>query len=39
VLATLLGVCCGLAFRQARSIRASMVTHALAVTVWRVFLG
>ena len=38
-LATLLGFCCGLAFRQARSIRASMVTHALAVTVWRVFFG
>ena len=37
VLATVLGVCCGLAFRQARSIRASMVTHALTVTVWRVF--
>lgn len=38
VLATLLGLCCGVAFRQARSIRASMVTHALAVTIWRVFL-
>jgi membrane protease YdiL (CAAX protease family) len=38
-LATLLGLCCGIAFRQTRSIRASMVTHALAVTVWRVFFG
>lgn len=38
-LATLLGLCCGIAFRQTRSIRAPMVTHALAVTVWRVFFG
>jgi membrane protease YdiL (CAAX protease family) len=36
-LAALLGLICGLAFRQARSIRASMVTHALVVTTWRVF--
>lgn len=36
---TLLGICCGLAFRQARSIRASMVTHALVVTTWRVFFA
>src|SRR5262249_32787581 len=36
-LAALLGLFCGLAFRQARSIRASMVTHALVVTTWRVF--
>jgi membrane protease YdiL (CAAX protease family) len=36
-LATLLGVLYGLAFRQARSIRASMVTHALVVTTWRIF--
>lgn len=36
---TLLGICCGLAFRQARSIRASMVTHALVVTTWRVFFS
>jgi membrane protease YdiL (CAAX protease family) len=39
VMGTLLGICCGLAFRQARSIRASMVTHALVVTTWRVFFG
>lgn len=37
VLAAILGVLCGLAFRQARSIRASMVTHALTITVWRLF--
>lgn len=30
------GVFYGLAFQKARSIRASMVTHALAVTTWRV---
>ena len=28
-----------LSFRQAHSIRASMVTHALAVTAWRMFFG
>jgi len=30
-----LGCFCGLAYRKAGSIRASMVTHALVVTVWR----
>jgi uncharacterized protein len=39
VLAAILGVLCGLAFRQARSIRASMVTHALTITVWRLFFS
>lgn len=39
LLATLQGICYGLAFRQARSIRASMVTHALIVTTWRVFFS
>ena len=29
----------GLAFRQASSIRASMVTHALVVTTWRIFFS
>lgn len=38
-IAVLLGIACGLAFRQARSIRASMVTHALVVTTWRVFFS
>lgn len=33
------GVFYGLAFRQARSIRASMVTHALTVTAWKVFFS
>ena len=39
VMATVLGVFCGLAFRQARSIRASMVTHALTVTTWKMFFA
>jgi membrane protease YdiL (CAAX protease family) len=34
-----LGLFCGLAFRQAKSIRASMVTHALTVTAWRLFFS
>lgn len=37
LLAAVAGVFYGLAFRRARSIRASMVTHALVVTTWRVF--
>jgi membrane protease YdiL (CAAX protease family) len=37
--AIVVGVFCGLAFRRAGSIRAPMVTHALAVTVWRSFLS
>jgi membrane protease YdiL (CAAX protease family) len=37
-LATCAGWFYGRAFLQARSIRAAMVTHALVVTVWQVFL-
>src|SRR5207249_1374787 len=37
--AAVAGVFYGLSFRQAHSIRASMVTHALAVTAWRMFFG
>lgn len=37
--AACLGLFCGLAFRQAKSIRASMVTHALTVTAWRLFFS
>ncbi len=37
ILATVAGIFYGLAFQQARSIRASMVTHALVVTTWRLF--
>lgn len=39
VLAAVAGIFYGLAFRQARSIRASMVTHALTVTTWRIFFS
>jgi len=38
-LAAVAGVFYGLAFRQAHSIRASMVTHALTVTTWRLFFS
>jgi hypothetical protein len=38
VIAGLLGVFCGRAYRDGKSIRASMVTHALVVTTWRAFL-
>lgn len=39
LLAALAGICYGLAFRRARSIRASMVTHALIVTTWKIFFA
>lgn len=39
VLAGVLGIFCGLAFRRAKSIRASMVTHALAATTWRLLFS
>jgi membrane protease YdiL (CAAX protease family) len=38
IVAGVLGMFLGLAWRSARSVQASMVTHALIVTVWRVFL-
>jgi membrane protease YdiL (CAAX protease family) len=38
IVAGILGVFLGLCWRSARSVQASMVTHALIVTVWRVFL-
>jgi uncharacterized protein len=38
ILATCAGVFYGRAYAQAGSIRASMVTHALVNTTWRVFL-
>jgi hypothetical protein len=37
LVAAVLGVFCGLAWRERRSIQASMVTHALAATAFRVF--
>jgi membrane protease YdiL (CAAX protease family) len=39
VLAALAGIVYGLAFRKAKSIRASMVTHALVVTAWRILFA
>jgi hypothetical protein len=39
VLAAVAGWFYGKAFEQAGSIRASMVTHALTVTVWLVWLA
>jgi uncharacterized protein len=39
LLASVAGVFYGLAFRQANSIRASMVTHALTITAVRVFFS
>ena len=39
VLAGVAGIFYGMAYRQARSIRASMVTHALTVTAWRLFFS
>ncbi len=36
VVVTALGIACGFAYWQSRSVRASMVTHALVVTTWRV---
>jgi len=38
-LAAVAGLFYGLAFRSAKSIRASMVTHALTVTTWRLFFS
>jgi uncharacterized protein len=38
-LAAVGGLFYGLAFRHAKSIRASMVTHALTVTTWRMFFS
>lgn len=35
VVDSFLGCFCGLAFRRTASIRSSMVTHALVVTLWR----
>ena len=39
ILAAVAGVFYGLAFRQGKGIRASMVTHALTVTTWKTFFS
>lgn len=38
IVAGVLGLFLGLAWKNSRSVQASMVTHALIVTVWRTFL-
>ena len=38
IVAAILGIFCGLAWRNTRSVQAAMVAHALIVTVWQVFL-
>jgi hypothetical protein len=37
IVAGALGIFCGLSLLRARSVRASMVTHALVATTWRMF--
>jgi len=37
--AAALGIFCGLSLLRARSVRASMVTHALVATTWRMFFS
>lgn len=39
IIATVLGLCCGHARNQAGGIRAGVVTHALAVAMWRAFFA
>lgn len=39
ILGFLSGIFYGIAFIRAKSVRASMVTHALVVTVWRIFFS
>jgi CAAX protease family protein len=36
LVATVLGVACGIAYAQTGSVRAPMVTHAFVVTTWRI---
>ncbi len=39
IVAAALGIFCGLSLVRARSVRASMVTHALVATTWRMFFS
>jgi membrane protease YdiL (CAAX protease family) len=39
IVAVALGLFCGLSLLRARSVRASMVTHALVATTWRMFFS
>jgi membrane protease YdiL (CAAX protease family) len=38
IVAAILGLFCGLAWRKSHSVQAAMIAHALIVTVWQVFL-
>ncbi len=38
IVASILGLFCGQAWRKSRSVQAAMVAHALIVTVWQIFL-
>jgi membrane protease YdiL (CAAX protease family) len=37
IVAAIFGLCCGMAWRESRTIQASMVTHGLAAALYRVF--
>jgi membrane protease YdiL (CAAX protease family) len=37
IVVAILGFFCGLAWKNSRSVQSSMVTHALTVTLWRIF--
>jgi len=37
LVATFLGIACGIAYLRSNSVRAPMVTHALVVATWRMF--
>ena len=39
IVAAVLGIFCGLSLLRARSVSASMVTHALVATTWRMFFS
>lgn len=39
VVATIIGLFCGFAYKRTGSIRSATVTHALVVTTWRVFFA
>jgi membrane protease YdiL (CAAX protease family) len=36
LVAAVLGIACGMCYLQTRSVRASMVTHALTIVIWRI---
>jgi membrane protease YdiL (CAAX protease family) len=38
IVAAVFGLCCGLAWRQSRTIQSAMVTHALGAALYRIFI-